>query len=312
MKSPFKIGHFTNLKGGTGCTIILPPTDNVASAAVKGASPGTREIALLAPDKKMTSITALVLSGGSAFGLSSAQAVMEILAERDQGYSTQYGPVPIVPAAVIFDKNVGDPNVYPAGNEAQEALENATFDNKYCGNVGAGTGATVGKWNGLNNAMKGGLGLAIKGWGDLQITVISVVNAVGDVRDMDGRILAGARDDQSLFSAENKPFYQSQKPQVGLTENTVLCAVLMNARLSKLQAFYLAERAHFGIARRIEPSHTSYDGDVAFVVSHPQTEFDMDLLASLMISAVEDSIITAVKSAEGAYGLPAYKDITEK
>ena len=153
MRSMFKIGHYSNIKDGTGCTVIIPPKDNITSAAVKGASPGTRELALLAPDKKISAINALVLSGGSAFGLNAAQGIMEALAEKGEGYYTKYGPVPIVPSAVIFDKNVGDPAAFPSKENAVDALEDATLNNTICGNVGAGTGATVGKWRGIEYAI---------------------------------------------------------------------------------------------------------------------------------------------------------------
>ncbi|MBN2426449.1 MAG: P1 family peptidase [Calditrichaceae bacterium] len=312
MNSSFLIGHYTNAAQGTGCTVILPPENNITSASVKGASPGTREIALLAPDKKISSVHAILLTGGSAFGLHAAQGIMEILHSRGIGYQTDYGIVPIVPAAVIFDKNVGDASAYPAIEEAKIALKNAKENNRISGNVGAGTGATVGKWRGLNYAMKGGLGVAHIISGKLEITALSVVNAVGDIYDRNHNIIAGAINEQDIFFADLKPFHETQKPKVGMAENTVLCAVMINAKISKTQAAYLAERVHFGISRRIEPSHTSYDGDVAFVISHPEIDYDLDLLASSMIDTVESSVINAVITAETAYGIRSYKEIFSK
>jgi L-aminopeptidase/D-esterase-like protein len=303
MLSVFKIGHFSNEQAGTGCTVILPPESNVASASVRGASPGTRDLALLAPDKKISSIHALVLTGGSAFGLNAAQGIMLSLAAQGIGYQTHYGVVPIVPAAVIFDKNVGKTDAYPTDIDAVSALKNATYKNYAQGNIGAGTGATVGKWQGIDNAMKGGLGIAQNSLNTIKITVLTVVNSVGDIINRDGSALAGAMDRSGQFFASRMPFRTSKKPDMGLAENTVLCAVLMNVKISKSQAFYLAEHAHFGISRRIEPSHTSYDGDVTFVISHPQEEADIDLLCSLMIDTVEQSILNAVKSACTAFGI---------
>ncbi|HID38498.1 MAG TPA: peptidase S58 family protein [Calditrichaeota bacterium] len=303
MADTFKIGHYTNVKQVTGCTVIVPPKNNVASASVRGGAPGTRELALLSPYKKITGIHALLLTGGSAFGLGAANGLVEELAEQNIGYETAYGVVPIVPAAVIFDKNVGDSKAYPKAEDARLALAKASENNKAKGNVGVGTGATVGKWNGINYAMKGGIGLARLQEGRVWIEVLTVVNAVGDVLSYNGKILAGARDEAGRFLAENKTAHYRKKPQVGLADNTVLAVLMTNAKISKLQAFQLADKAHFGIARRIEPSHTSYDGDTAFVIAHPQEECDFDLLAGLGVKAVEASIIDAVKAAKTLAGI---------
>ena len=181
MLAQFKIGHFTNLSTGTGCTVILPPAKNITSACVCGASPGTRELALLAPNKKISSIDALVLTGGSAFGLGCAHGVMENLAAQNVGYETKFGVVPIVPAAVIFDKNIGDPNAYPTAEDALLALQDASYDNRSMGNVGAGTGATIGKWMGMPAATKAGIGIADLERDGIKVSVLTVVNAVGDV-----------------------------------------------------------------------------------------------------------------------------------
>ncbi|HGY54682.1 MAG TPA: peptidase S58 family protein [Caldithrix abyssi] len=311
MPTGFKIGHYTDTEGITGCTVILPPQSNITSASVRGGAPGTRELALLSPEKKITGVTAVLLTGGSAFGLGAAQGVVEALAEQGVGYLTNYGVVPIVPAAVIFDKNIGDPNVYPKAENARAAIRAAKENNTANGNVGAGTGATVGKWSGIEQAMKGGLGLARLEQGDLWLEALTVVNAVGDVLDVDGTILAGARDTQGGFPGQNRPLVYRDKPQVGLADNTVLTVLMTNARINKLQAYILADKAHFGIARRIEPSHTSYDGDTAFAIAHPQVECDIDMLTAMGIKAVEASIIDAVKAARSLGGVTGWSEIDQ-
>lgn len=309
MLSKFKIGHYTNIQAGTGCTVIIAPAGTVASASVRGASPGTRETALLAPDKKISQIHALLLTGGSAFGLGCAQGIMEELAAQNIGYYTEYGVVPIVPAAVIFDKNVGDSNSYPTIENAKEALKNAKYDNRVQGNIGAGTGASVGKWMGLKSAMKAGIGIAEITKDNLKVTVLSVVNAAGDILNRSGQILAGAISPEDRFYAESNPLQRWDKAQIGLAENTVLCAVMVNARLTKQQAYFIAERVHYGIARRVDPSHTSFDGDVSFVMASPEFDCNIDLLASLVINAVEDSIINGVRYAKTLFGLKSVEDL---
>lgn len=307
MLSKFKIGHYTDVKAGTGCTVILPPSNNVASAYVAGASPGTREIALLAPDKKVSKIDALVLTGGSAFGLGCAHAVMEQLADQNKGYETEYGVVPIVPAAVIFDKNVGDQNAFPKTKHAIQALDAASYNNRVIGSIGAGTGATIGKWMGINTAMKAGIGIADDEHKGIKVSVLTVLNAVGDVINYDGKIIAGAKNAEGRFFAESKMLNQWQETRLGLPPNTVLSAVMINAKISKQQAYTLAQRAHYGIARRINPSHTSFDGDVVFVIAVPEQNAGIDFLAGMVIKTVEQSIINSVIESKSLFGIRAYK-----
>jgi L-aminopeptidase/D-esterase-like protein len=296
MLNTFKIGHQTDLDRATGCTVIIPPEQNVASAAARGASPGSREYALLSPKRKIERISALVLTGGSAFGLNCAHGVMETMAAEGKGYQTNFGMVPIVPAAVIFDKNIGSSDAFPSAEDAVLAYQSARFNNDQSGNVGVGTGATVGKWRGMDHAMKGGLGIATVEHMGIKVTAVTVVNAVGDILDYDGSILAGAYNEQG-FLAEGNPYIHWDELQIGLAENTVLSAVLTNAQITKQQAHFLAERAHHGIARRVEPSHTGYDGDICFVISSAQVPASLDLTAGLVVHAVEESIINGVKQA---------------
>jgi L-aminopeptidase/D-esterase-like protein len=302
MFSYFKVGHFSDLENGTGCTVIIPPEDTVVSAAVQGASPGSRELALLSPDKKITHINALLLSGGSAFGLGAANGLMEYLAQNNIGYQTNYGVVPIVPAAVIFDLNIGNAEKYPQGQDAVTALKESSFNNLSCGNIGAGCGATVGKWHGMADAMKGGLGTASTVHGDFKCSVLSVVNAVGDVLDKKGNIVAGAIDSNKQFIAQNNMRKRWGKPVVGLADNTILIAVMINADFNKSQIHYLSQRAHYGIAKCVVPSHTSYDGDTIFVLSKRDVDIDIDVAAMIIIDTIQESIINGVKNTSELFG----------
>lgn len=310
MLNQFKIGHYTDKTNGTGCTVIITPPATVCSAYAFGASPGTREYALLQPDKKLESINALLLTGGSAFGLATATGVVEELEKSGVGYKTPWALVPIVPAAVIFDLNIGNSSVRPGPDQGKHAIKNALFNNRAAGNVGAGTGATVGKWAGLDKAMKGGLGIYQDEFGDLKTCAIVVLNAVGDIVDNHNKIIAGAHT-KGGFIAEKNPYRRLGDPLTGQNQNTVLCAVMTNAIITKQQASYLAKRAHLGLARRIIPSHTSFDGDVSFVLSKGEIQTNIDTIAGLIIGAVEGAIQNAVESAETLLGIPSMHEIVK-
>ena len=309
MLNQFKIGHFTDHKALTGCTVIVPPAGNVTSAVARGASPGSREYALLSPKRKIQSVNAIVLTGGSAYGLNAAHGVMEALAADGIGYETNFGLVPIVPAAVIFDKNIGQAAAYPKPDNASDAYRAAKYNNLLQGNVGVGCGATVGKYRGMELAMKGGLGIGQATHGPVKVAALTVVNAVGDVLAGDSTILAGARLAQGGFVATDEPFSHWDQLQIGLAENTVLSIVMTNARLGKQQVHFVADRAHHGIARRIEPSHTNYDGDICFACATGEVKAVVDLVSTLAVAAVETSILNAVQEAETVAGVPALKDL---
>ena len=309
MLNRIKIGHFTDVQNATGCTVLIPPMGNICAACAFGAAPGTRELALLQPDKKIQEIHALVLTGGSAFGLNAAHGVMEQLAKEKIGFRTNYGYVPIVPAAVIFDKVMGNPNAYPTSEQGTAAYLNASFNNNQQGNIGVGTGATIGKWAGIDRAMKAGLGLAEVNFNEASVLAVTALNAVGDVLDASGQILAGAIDEQGRFLASSGRSIRWQSPKVGMGENTVLTAVFTNFNFSKLQLYYLAQRAHLAVARKIEPSHTSFDGDISFVCSVPEIEASVDFAASLIMTAVEQSIENGVKTCNSLHGFKALTDL---
>ncbi len=309
MLESVKIGHYTDLTNATGCTVIVPPEGNIASGCAFGAAPGTREIALLHPEKKIQGIHALVLTGGSAFGLACAQGVMEELARMGKGFNTRFGPVPIVPAAVVYDKNIGNAQAFPNAQAGKQAFLSASNNLDTMGNIGAGTGVSIGKWAGLPFAMKSGLGLAQITNGPMEVLAVTVLNAVGDVLDGQGNILAGALSTDGHFLADRNPRLRWQPPDVGLSENTVLCAVLTNIKLNKSEAHYLSKRVHLAMARKIVPSHTSFDGDVSFVISKPNVEAPIDLASALFAEVVEQSIENAVTSCEGMFGLKGFKDL---
>ena len=301
----FKVGHYTDPANVTGCTVVLCPPKTCASCEVRGNSPGSRETALLAPEKSMQEVHAILLTGGSAFGLAAADGVMQWLSDHDIGYQTPWAKVPIVPAAVVFDLNVGSSAVRPGPVEGQKACESATTEAVEEGNVGAGTGATVGKWAGQETWMKGGIGSAAKVFGSLSVGALVVVNAVGDILGENGEILAGARKPGKPFLAEADPVRTFARGKVLETSNTTLAVVATNASLTKLQLFKVSQRMHDGFARAIAPVHTSYDGDISFALSHGTVKADPDMVAELAAELVAQSIRRAVRAAKSLPGVPA-------
>ncbi len=269
-----------------------------------GSSPGTREFALLSPFRKVEEVNAIFLTGGSAFGLDAAAGVMRYLAEKNQGYETPLRKIPIVPAAVIYDLSVGDAHAYPTPEDAYQACLEARSDIRQQGTVGAGTGATVGKWAGLQYAMKSGIGMATYSIDELWVEVLAVVNPVGDIVEADGTIIAGAQH-SGKFLAQNDPYRRWKTDGLSFGQNTILIVMMTNARLSKIQLYYVAERAHNGIVRAVIPAHTTYDGDVVFALSQPQVECHLDLLTEIAVEMIRQSIIQAVRSARPLGGIPA-------
>jgi L-aminopeptidase/D-esterase-like protein len=290
------VGHFTDSVAMTGCTVVLCPPKTVASCDVRGSAPGSRELAALAPDKQMQEIHAVLLTGGSAFGLGAANGVMRFLTERNTGYQTPWALVPIVPSAVIFDLNVGDAKAFPGPEDAYKACLNASMHVEE-GNVGAGTGATVGKWHGLNSAMKGGVGTTSIKIEDVVVGAIAVVNAVGDVVGKDGKIIAGAKEKGVLLGEENRLKSLQNEGMLLRNINTTLVVVATNAQLSKVDCYRVAQRAHDGMARAIVPSHTTFDGDTSFVLSAGKVSAPIDLVAEMGAEATAEAIRAAVKSA---------------
>jgi L-aminopeptidase/D-esterase-like protein len=255
----------------------------------------------------MEGINALLLTGGSAFGLDAAAGVMKFLSERSLGYDTPYRKIPIVPAAVIFDLPAVDSEAFPTAENAYQACLNAKVGNKEQGSIGAGTGATIGKWAGIEYIMKGGVGFAQLQDGKLEVEALSVVNPVGDVIDQSGQIIAGARK-FGTFLASEELSKSWVTPKFDLERNTILGAVMTNADLSKQQLYYLAERSHNGIVRAVMPAHTSYDGDIIFTLSKPEVDVKIDLVTEMAIEAVRRSIINGVTRATSLGSIPALND----
>jgi L-aminopeptidase/D-esterase-like protein len=294
----FSIGHWTDASACTGCTVLLCPPGTVGGCDVRGSSPGTRETALLESGKKMQEVHAVLLSGGSAFGLAAADGVMRFLEERGRGYRTPWGIVPIVPAAVVFDLNTGSASIRPTAASGYAAAQGASAAAIPEGTVGAGTGATVGKWGGPVYSMPGGFGLSSLEQNGLIVSAAAVVNALGDIVDDAGRTLAGARDRDGLWRSAADPLRRLARAPA--PSNTVLVALLTNARLSKVDANRAAMRAHDGLARAVRPAHTSYDGDTIFCLASGVVAADIDLVAEMGAEATAMSIRRSVTRSAGA------------
>ena len=302
------VGTTEDMEGITGCTAIIFEGGARASADVRGASPGTRELALLAPDKQMDRIDAIILTGGSAYGLAAATGAMRFLSEHGMGYKTPWKAVPIVPAAVIFDLNIGSPDRFPDDRMGYLACVAAMRDEFRKGSHGAGTGATVGKWSGIENAMKSGQGVGIVESEGIRVVALAVTNAVGDVFDASGHVLAGAFVSGKFVS--DTPRESARIPKRALPGvNTTLVTVVTNADLTKTELNRIAQRSHDALAKRIMPVHTSFDGDTVFAVSAGSAKAPLDVVASLAVDAISDAIIDAVTSAETLGGFPSYSDL---
>ena len=309
--SGVKVGHYTDKQAATGCTVILCEPGAVAGVDVSGSSPGTRETDLLRAGNLVDMVQAIVLSGGSAFGLDAATGVMRYLEERGFGYETNAGRVPIVPAAIIFDLNMGDSKIRPGASEGYQACLAATDIEVAQGCVGAGTGATVGKSLGVERAVKSGLGTASQRIvGDIVVAALMVVNAVGDVIEPGtGKILAGPRkSDESGFLSTSQLWKGEFKKAIP-PFNTVIGVVATDAKLSKVETTKLAHVAQVGIARTIDPCHTMYDGDALFALSSGDKEVDFNALGAAAAEVVAEAIIKSIRNAETLAGVSAAKDV---
>lgn len=312
-----KVGHWTSPLRPTGCTVLLCEAGAVAGVDVRGAAPGTRETDLLAPENSVERVHALLLAGGSAFGLDAAGGVMRWLAERGHGLPVGPARVPIVPGAVIFDLWLGDPAITPDAAAGYAACEAASAAPPAEGNVGAGAGATVGKLRGPQHAMKGGIASASVTVGGVTVGALVVVNAVGDIVDpADGRLLAGARGDDGRPLGMMAALLRGELPQMPLTGSaTTLGIVATNARLSKAGATKLAQMAHDGFARSINPVHTVSDGDVIFALStaaqagNAAPAGDLRLLGPLAAEVTARAVLRAVRAASGLPGLPSSHEL---
>lgn len=324
----FLFGTYEEAAAGTGCTAIILPEGATGAVAVRGGAPATRETDLLDPINMVEVLHSVVLSGGSAFGLDSASGVMRWLEEQQIGLKFAGQCIPIVSAACIFDLPVGDPTVRPDADWGYRAAANARHRIS-TGNVGAGTGATVGKMLGAEFAMKAGQGAASLSVGELVITAVAVANAIGNIYSgQRSRMVAGVRDPerplsildpyQALFTQAMAEMPEKESPLLTEGEaaaaraNTTISCLMTNAQLNKAQATRVASMAHDGYARSIEPVHTANDGDTVFVMASNQIQANPDLVGILAARVMEAAIINAALDAEGAYGLPASRDLLEK
>lgn len=287
----FRIGHWTG--AATGVTVVLCPPETVGAGEVRGGAPASRELALLEPTRTIEHVDAVVLTGGSAFGLATADGVMTWLAEHDRGVETRGGRVPIVPTAAIYDL-VASGGARPGADEGRNAVEAASTGVDFlaggepaCGRIGAGRGATVGTWRGPDDGVPGGLGAAVARCGEATIGAVAVVNAVGDVIDEQGRPLAA-----STAAPDVEPFPETE-PLIG-GEATTLVVLATDARCSKVECALLAQSGHLGLAHAIRPSHTRFDGDVAIALASGLVDAQLDRLRVVASAVVARAIRAAV------------------
>ena len=310
---PLMIGQTENKEAGTGCTVLACKDGMRAGLDVRGGGPASRESQLLNPLMSAQMVHAIVLAGGSAYGLGTANGVMSYLEEKGIGYDTGYALVPLVAQADIYDLSVGDSKVRPDPDMGYEAAKLAfEAPNYQDGNFGAGCGASVGKVAGMDCAMKTGIGSYAIQIGELKIGAIVVLNALGDVYDWrTGEQIAGflTEDKTSLRSTMEQMSSSIESKDNKFTGNTTLAVVVTNANFNKTQLCKIAGMAHDGYARSINPVHTSADGDSIYAVSVGDVAADQDLVGTLGAEVVSEAIIRAVYNSEGAYGLPAAADL---
>ena len=311
--SPVRIGQVENTGAATGCTVLICENGMRAGLDVRGGGPASRESQLLNPLMAAKTIHAVVLSGGSAYGLGAANGVMQYLEEHGYGFDTGFALVPLVAQADIYDLSVGDASVRPDAAMGYEAAKTAFESPNYQdGNHGVGCGATVGKLAGMEYCMKTGLGSYAVQLGELQVGAVVVVNALGDVFNWKtGEQIAGMRteDGSALRSSSEYMKKSTAVTENKYTGNTTLAVILTNAVFNKSQLCKIAGMGQDGYARSINPVHTSADGDSIYAVSVGEVRADQDLVGTLAAEVVSEAIIRAVENAEGAYGYPSTSDL---
>lgn len=309
-----RIGQTENKEAGTGCTVILSESGQgmCAGLDVRGGGPASRESELLKPLAAANAIHGIVLAGGSAFGLGAADGVMRYLEEHDIGFDVGVTKVPLVCQADLFDLTVGDASIRPDAAMGYEACLNAEQGNYQDGNFGAGCGATVGKFAGMDCCMKSGIGSYAVQIGALQVGAIVAVNALGDIYDWKtGTKLAGllSEDHRSFRVTEELMYASTEVVENKFTGNTTIGVIITNAKFEKSALCKIAGMAHDGYARSIRPVHTTADGDSIYAVSTGEILADQDLVGTLAAEVMSEAIINAAKSAESAYGYPGYREI---
>jgi L-aminopeptidase/D-esterase-like protein len=272
-----RVGHHTNAAGRTGCTVVLPPPGGVAGGEIRGGAPAERDFALLAPERSVQRVDAVVLTGGSVFGLAAVDGALRWCEDQQLGLYTPGGRIPIVVGLSIYDLLVAEPGVRPTADDGYAACSMATADPPETGRVGAGTGATAGNWRGPDAARPAGLASASERHGDLVVGALVVVNAFGDALKQ---------------PAERPSLDALRAPR--FTGNTTLAVVATNARLDKIGCHLTAQSAHDGFARALEPAHTTQDGDAAIAIATGETEAPLDAVRMLAARAVESAIRLAL------------------
>ncbi len=278
-----KVGHWTDSVARTGCTVVVLPEPNCVTAEFRGAAPGSREAALLEPGMSVEQVQAVVFTGGSAFGLASADGVVAALEEEGRGHPALMGPVPIVPAAVVYDLMSGDGSVRPGPEQGADAYRAASSDPVVQGRVGAGTGTRVGGWRGIEMASDGGVGSSVVHREQFSVGALAVVNAVGDIFTLEGVSLTGG-----------EPIPGPPAAHLRALEQTTLVLVATDASLDRLQLRRLTVRGHDALAVCVRPAHTSRDGDVVFAVSCGSVVADPDLVAEAAWEATGRAVEAAV------------------
>lgn len=302
----FRVGHAQDPEAATGCTVVLCDRMSPAGLDVRGGGPASRESQILSPLAQADAINAVLLSGGSAFGLDAAGGVQRYLEERGIGFDVGVTRVPLVSQSCLFDLGVGRMDVRPDGALAYRACENAGYAPPAQGNVGAGTGCSVGKYRGMARAMKSGFGTYALRTGPLKVGALVAVNALGDIYE-DGRQIAGLRSagGEALSNTLEELLGDVKAADNLFAGNTTLGVVVTNARLNKTQLTKVAGMTHNGYARAIRPVHTMADGDSIYALSMGDLPGDVNVVGSMAALAMERAIVRAVRAAQPAYGLPA-------
>ncbi len=311
----FQVGHAQDLKAATGCTVVLCPPGTVGGVDIRGSAAGTRQTDSLHSFHWVDEVHAVLLSGGSAFGLDASGGVMKFLEEKSIGYQTSAAKVPIVPAAIIYDLGLGDGRVRPDKEMGYQACLNSHSGKITEGSVGVGTGASVGKLFGINLATKGGVGTASKATTrGVIVAALVAVNAFGDVIDPETRkVLAGARDpanprcfiDSAAMIREGFPLSRRETD----FQNTTLGVVATNVKLSKRQATKVAQMAQSGFARTIAPIHSTVDGDLIFALSSGDLSADVNTIGLMAEELVVTAVVRAIQTADGLGLLPDYRNL---
>lgn len=310
-----KLGHAENKDGSTGCSVVICEEGASGGVDVRGGAPGTRETDLLNPSELVDKVHAVVLAGGSAFGLEASTGVMEYLENKNIGFDVQVAKVPIVCSAVLFDLAFGNPKIRPDKKLGLEACINSeTYNENINGNIGAGYGATVGKLLGPEFCMKGGLGTyAVELPNGLQVGAIVAVNCLGDVVDPNNnmKILAGA------YNKETKEFLNSEaillnsttNPKDPFKGNTTIGIIVTNAKFDKAQSKKIASMAHNGFARTMKPAHTMFDGDTIFTMATNKIDADVSTVGMIASNVMEKAVLNAIKFADDLNNVPSLRNI---